>query len=518
MNAAIFNFATLSGLLTMIGILVTALAFYSQAWKLTQTSGLSIFAQGEVGQGESAAVTSQKAHWRSLDILSQASVSFGVLTSSFWLVIGSLAGFTSSIKLHHPEVFGNTAELTFGRLRSFHLNAVGYGWLSIAGVSLVVWLMPRLVRERLPFASFNFAGIGLWNLCLTAGLTGILLGHSSGIEWLEMPRLANFGIALAGGMVATPVLLSVLTAKVDHLYVTAWYFLAALLWFPILFIIGNAPSIHNGIEHALANWWFAHNALGLWFTPISIGIGYYIIPKIIGRPIYSYNLSFLGFWTLALFYSNVGVHHLIGGPVPQWVVTVSVVMSMMMLIPVIAVAINHHMTAFRFLSKLRTSIPLRFIVIGSMMYTVSSVQGSLHSLRGLSRISHFTHYTVGHAHLGAYGFVSFVLFGAIYFALPKVMERDWPYPKWISLHFWCAIIGILVYVISLSIGGIIQGMAMLDISQPFMNSVTHTQAYMIGRSVGGGLMTLGHLVFFAHIVGLMLGALSNIRHRGELQK
>ena len=151
---------------------------------------------------------------------------------------------------------------------------------------------------------------------------------------------------------------------------------AGLFWLPVLFVVAKWPGLHFGVQQAAMNWWFGHNVLGLWFTPLGLAAIYYFLPKVLGKPIHSYHLSLLGFWTLAFFYSQVGGHHLIGGPVPGWLITLSIVQSMMMIVPVVAVGVNQHRTAWGHLSALRYSPTLRFIVLGGMMYTLASVQGS----------------------------------------------------------------------------------------------------------------------------------------------
>jgi cytochrome c oxidase cbb3-type subunit 1 len=257
------------------------------------------------------------------------------------------------------------------------------------------------------------------------------------------------------------------------------------------------------VQEATVNWWFAHNVLGLWLTPLGVGAAYYFIPKIIGKPIYSYSLSLLGFWALALFYSQVGIHHLIGGPVPTWVVTLSIVHSVMMFVPVIAVAINQHVTVARNLWAFKASVPLRFISLGAVMYTLASFQGSIEALRTINTVTHFTQYTVGHAHLGAYGFVSFILFGAVYHMGPRLTGRQWPAPALIKVHFWLVVVGFSIYFFALTIGGVLQGLAMLDATRPFADSVTVLAPYLEARSVGGALMTLGHLIFAGQFVALL---------------
>lgn len=419
-----------------------------------------------------------------------------------WLVLASLAGLISSIKLHAPDWWVQYEWLTFGRIRPIHLNMVAYGWCSLASVGVAIWLIPRLLKTELVGAKYALVGGAMWSIGVFAGTVAIATGYSDGLEWLEYPWQIDILLVVGGAMVGIPLWLTLLQRKVKHLYVSVWYIAAGLLWFPILFLIANWPGLHFGVQQATMNWWFGHNVLGLWFTPIGLAASYYFIPKVLGKPIHSYNLSLLGFWSLAFFYSQVGGHHLIGGPVPSWLITISIVQSMMMAIPVFAVAVNLHMTVLGNFRALIYSPTLRFIVLGAMMYTAASVQGSLEALRSVNTVTHFTHYTVAHAHLGLYGFVSMVMFGSIYFIMPRVMNWEWPYPRLISLHFWLVLIGFGIYFIWLSIGGWLQGLAMLNAKTPFMQSVALTLPYLQARSIGGGLMTLGHLVFAAHFFAM----------------
>uniref|UniRef100_UPI004048855A cbb3-type cytochrome c oxidase subunit I n=1 Tax=Polynucleobacter sp. TaxID=2029855 RepID=UPI004048855A len=422
--------------------------------------------------------------------------------SVIWLLVASVAGLISSIKLHSPDWLAQYGWITFGRIRPIHLNLVAYGWCSLAGIGVSLWLIPRLLKTQLVGAKYAIAGGALWTVGVFLGAVSIGLGYSDGLEWLEFPWQIDILLVIGGGLVGLPVLMTLLQRKVDHLYVSVWYIFAGLLWFPVLFLIANIPYLHFGVQEATMNWWFGHNVLGLWFTPIGLASAYYLIPKILGKPIYSYNLSLLGFWSLAFFYSQVGGHHLIGGPVPTWLITMSIVQSVMMVIPVFAVTVNLHMTVLGNFKALIYSPTLRFIVLGTMLYTAASVQGSLEALRSINTVTHFTHFTVAHAHLGLYGFFSMVMFGAIYFIMPRVMNWEWPYPRLISLHFWLVFIGFLIYFIWLSIGGWLQGLAMLDPDKPFMQSVAVTLPYLQARSIGGALMTLGHFVFAFHFFAM----------------
>lgn len=420
-----------------------------------------------------------------------------------WLIVGSLFGLTASLKLTFPDWLSSSAPLTFGRVRPLHLNLVIYGWGSMAAIAAALWMIPRLAKRPLVFPRVAVHGFRIWNVGMVLGALALAIGSTDGVEWLEFPWPVDVFFVIGGGMAGVPIIATLLRSKVPHIYVSGWYLGAAFLWFPILFVVANVPYVHFGVEHATVNWWFAHNVLGLWLTPIGLACAYYFIPKVLGRPIHSYALSMVGFWSLALFYSQVGTHHLVGGPVPTWLVTIAIVHSVMMLVPVVSVAINHHSTMIGRFGALRHSPTLRFVVLGAMMYTLTSVEGSFEALRSVNRVTHFTHFTVAHAHMGLYGFVSFELFGAIYFFLPRLMEREWPYPSLVRLHFWSSFGGIVIYVIALSIGGVLQGLAMVDPQRSFLESMTLTIPWLHARTVGGVLMTVGHLVFAGHVYAMV---------------
>ncbi len=524
-----------SALLSLLGAFVLSLiGLFAFIWSLRQgllvenpKAAAVIFAPGEIGriddpslapQAQSAmqsAVSARDdpvvaADLTEIDdrVAADRSSAFPVFMflafACFWLLVGSLAGMVASIKLHQPDWLVDDAWLSFGRIRTIHLNAVIYGWATNGSLAVIVWLLPRLLRTKLYGAVWAMLGGTLINVGVASGIGAIAIGWTDGMEYLEIPWQIGIFIAIGFLMVIATALFTLVNRRVEHLYVSVWYFIAALLWIALLYVVAKLPGVHFGVQQATTNWWFGHNALGLWFTPVAVGAVYYFLPKIIGRPVRSYNLSLLGFWTLAFFYGQVGGHHLIGGPVPGWLITLSIVQSMMMFIPVLAFTVNQAMTMQGQQHLARYSPTLRFMMFGGLMYTLSSFQGSLESLRSINAVTHFTHFTVAHAHLGMYAFVSMVLFGAVYFMLPRVLEWEWPYPKLIALHFWLVAVGVAIYFIGLSIGGWLQGRAMLDASRPFMESVALTLPYLQSRSVGGALMTLGHFVFVGHFLAMAL--------------
>jgi len=432
------------------------------------------------------------------DLSSRGPVLLAFGSAIVWLLVGTVFGDVASFKLHLPDWLVQQGWLTFGRLRTVHLNTMIYGWASLAMVGVSLWIIPRLVHTELRYGGLARTGIWLWNVGLVIGNLGVLAGYNDGLEWLEMHRyFADPWLVVGGGMVGIALLVTLAAREADHLYVSVWYVMAAYLWFPIIFAVGNWPTF-TGVESGATNWFYAHNALGLWLTAVSLGAAYYFIPKVLGRPVYSYQLSLLGFWTLAFFYALNGMHHLVGGPIPEWMITTSIAASALMLIPVLATAVNLHVTMVGRFGALRYSPTLRFVVLGAISYTAVSLQGMLTALREVNRITHFTQWTIAHSHVGVYAFVTFVMFGSMYYILPRLVRREWPSALLIQWHFWLVLTGIALYVIALTVVGVRQGLAMLDPQVPFQRSVEVTIPGLVARSVAGLVLTAGHLVFVWH--------------------
>ncbi|MCC5806320.1 MAG: cbb3-type cytochrome c oxidase subunit I [Opitutales bacterium] len=438
---------------------------------------------------------------------------FFVVCALLWLMAGTVFALVASIKMHNVDFLGDSEAWTWGRVRSAHLNAMIYGWAFNVSFAVAPWIMARLCRTRVRFTNiFLFGGI-FWNIGVTIGIYGILAGHKVGVEWLEFPAYVTPVLALAFAFIGVWVILLFRWRQTGHVYVSQWYFLAAFFWLPWLYAMAQIMIVHEparGVVQALTNWWFAHNVLGLWLTPIAVGAAYYLIPKVLGRPIYSYYLSVIGFWALALFYNWAGVHHLIGGPVPAWVISAGTVASVMMVIPVIVVAINHHMTVVGLHREGWASPTIRFVVFGAINYTAVSLLGSAMALRSVNEITHFTHFTVSHSHHGVYSFFTMIMFGGIYYMLPRLLNREWPSAMLISLHWWTTAVGVTLMVIVLAIGGFIQGMQLNAIDPEtetaafeFLDVMRGTIPYMVMRSMTGVLITIGHVAFFINIVWML---------------
>ncbi len=423
-----------------------------------------------------------------------------------WLLIGTaLAGFTS-FKLHAPDWLSDCSFLTWGRVRPAHMNVMVFGWASMAGIGTAIWLMARLSRTTLRHPLLLVAAGAFWNLGVLLGVGGILAGDSTGYEWLEMPPYAAAVLFIAYTLVVSWAVLMFRFRRGEHIYITQWYLLGAFLWFPWMYGVAQIMLFVvpvQGVMQAAVTWWFANNLLFLWFGAIGLGTAYYMIPKVIGRPVYSYHLAAIGFWTYAFFASWTGMQRLVDGPFPAWMITASIAATILTIIPVATVGLNHHMTMRGYFGLLRYSPTLRFTVFGAIAYTVFSLFGVLISLRSVARFLHFTQASVGYSHLGLYAFFTMVMFGSMYYIVPRLVGREWRYASLIKLHFWSSAYGVGLMVLMLVVGGVTQGANMDNASMAFSESTESILPYLRGRSLSGVLLTVSHVVFAYHF-GLML--------------
>src|SRR4051794_13935385 len=423
-----------------------------------------------------------------------------------WLLIGTvLAGFVS-FKLHAPDWLGNVSYLTWGRMRPAHMNIMIYGWASMAGMGTGIWLMARLCRTVLRYPLLLVTGAGFWNLGVLLGVGAILAGDSTGYQWLGISPYAAIVLFVAYCLIMSWAVLMFRFRRGDQIYISQWYLIGAFLWFPWMYSAAQLMLFAvpvQGVMQAAVDWWYANNLLFLWFGSIALGTAYYMIPKVIGRPVYSYHLATIGFWTYALFSSWTGMQRLVAAPSPAWMITASIAATILTIIPVATVGLNHHMTMIGNFQLLKYSPTLRFTVFGAMSYTFFSAVGVLISLRSVARYVHFTEAGVAYSHLGLYAFYSMIMFGSMYYIVPRLVGREWRYGSLIKLHFWAAVYGIGLMTLMLLAGGFVQGGGMNDPSLAFSESTQSVLPYLRGRSLAGMLMTVAHFVFAFHF-GLML--------------
>lgn len=429
-------------------------------------------------------------------------------TAIGWLLLGTvIAGFVS-FKLHSPDLLSGVAFLTWGRLQPIYFDIMIYGWGCNVGMGTAIWLMARLCRTTLRHPLLLGTGGAFWNLGVALGLVGILIGQSTGYSWLEFPNYSAIVLLLAYSFIISWAILMFRFRLGDSIYITQWYLLAAFLWFPWIYLAAQAMLFIvpvQGVLQAAVNWWYANNLMFLWFGSLGLGTAYYMIPKIIGRPVYSYHLAAIGFWTYALFASWTGMQRLIDGPFPAWMVTASIAAMILSLIPVATVGLNHHMTMRDYFPLMRYSPTLRFTVFGAISYTVFSVFGVLISLRSFARFLQFSEAGTAYTLLGLYAFFSMVMFGSMYYIIPRLVGREWRYASLIKIHFWASVYGIALTALMLVAGGFVQGLNVNNPTLAFTESTQSVLPYLRGATLAGILLTVAHFVFAYHFGLMVLG-------------
>ena len=425
-----------------------------------------------------------------------------------WLLLGTLLAFVTSFKMHSPDWLSSVSFLTYGRLRPAHMNVMLYGWASMAGMGTAIWLMARLCRTTLRHPLLLVTGGVFWNLGVLLGLAGIFMGDSTGYQWLEFPPYAAVVLFIAYTLIMSWAVLMFRFRRGDPIYITQWYLLGAFLWFP--WIYGAAQVMLfivpvQGVMQAAVNWWYANNLLFLWFGSLGLGTAYYMIPKVIGRPVYSYHLAAIGFWTYALFASWTGMQRLVDGPFPAWMITASIAAMILCVIPFATVSLNHHLTMRGYFGLLRYSPTLRFTIFGAMSFTAFALLGVFISLRSLARFLHFSEVSTAYSHIGLYAFFSMTMFGAMYYIMPRLVGREWRYASLIKMHFWASAYGIGLMTLMLLAGGMVQGLNMDNPTLAFTDSTQSLLPYLRGRSVAGILLTVAHFIFAYHFLLMLLG-------------
>jgi cytochrome c oxidase cbb3-type subunit 1 len=422
------------------------------------------------------------------------------LTATFWLLFSTFIGLLLSFKFPYPDL-ATSPYLSFGRLRAIHTNAAFYGWASVALSGAALYVASRTSGIPVAGKRFAWAGMILFNLAAIAGTITLDLGINNGDqeyrEWVWWVTLI-FVAALVTTFIA---LVSTVARRVEReIYIANWYTLGAFVYTILLGITAYIPSYQRGIGQVAVQAFYMHNAVGMWFTFLALGVTYYALPKLLNRPIYSYALGVLGFWTNLFFYPVVGAHHYEFTPLPWWFQTLAIVFSVGMLVPVWAGTGNFFLTMRYQWETIRRSYALPFIVVGVAYYFLGSSQGTVEALRSLQSIWHLTSYTVGHSHATMYGFITFLSWGAIYALLPRATGKS-PSVIATGLHFWLATVGVTAYVVLLSVGGTEQGLAWAS-GNPFIVSVQAAAPYWLGRAVSGVAMFASHLIF-AYNVYLM---------------
>lgn len=426
-----------------------------------------------------------------------------LVSGTVWLLVGTFYGLLAATKLYWPD-FLTVEYASFGRIRPIHTNVLFWGWTSMVLVGIGLFVVSRTSKVRLWSPRLSMIALGCWNLAVATGIVTLTFGISRGPqeyrEWVwPIAVLFASGVVLNGYNFFR----TVASRTTREIYISNWFILGAFCWLTILYTIAYLPVYQGGLGNTVIQGYYMHTGVGMWFTPLVLGITYYALPRMLGKPIYSYALGVLGFWTNMLFYTLIGAHHFIFSPVPWWLQTTAILFSVGMMVPVWSGTGNFFLTARGSWDQVRRSYPLIFVLVGAWGYALVSTQGTIEAFRTANVYWHFTNFTVGHSHLAMYGFVAFLAWGALYGLLPRITGHK-PSPAAVAIHFWLAFVGGSIYVLSVSVAGVLQGSSWVA-GESFIASVEASAPMWLWRTIGGLLMVGSHIVFAINLWAMRPG-------------
>lgn len=423
------------------------------------------------------------------------------LSATAWLLFGTTIGEYLGIKFVAPDA-DHVSWLSFGRLRPVHTNAVFWGWASLGMLGLGYYIIPRVSNTKLANLNYGWYTLGLINFAVLIGSIFLMAGiNNGGGEYREYIWPVMFLFAIGIVLTLINFIQTIAKRTTKEIYISNWYIVASIIFAIIITIVAYVPSWQNGLGETIIQGYYMHQGVGMWFMLFTLGIVYYILPQQLNKPIYSYSLGILAFWTQILFYTLIGTHHFVFSSIPWWLQTVAIVGSAGMVIPVIAGTTNFILTFKGAWYKISDSYTLPFFLVGILFYFTGSLQGTAEAFRSANLIWHFTDFTVAHSHLTMYGIICFFLWAGIYAILPRLTGKEAPQIT-VGAHFWLALIGLLFYTIPLMYGSTLKGLLWMD-NKPFIEGVVLMAPYWLWRAIGGSLMWLSHL-FFAYNIYKMV--------------
>lgn len=437
-----------------------------------------------------------------IDRSAKTVVSFFVASAGLWLLAAALLAYIAAAKLTDPFFLSSCEFLTYGKVKVAQANAFVYGWGGNSIFAATLWILARLsqveVRGRVMLL---FSGV-LWNLAISFGLLGILDGYMNSHEMLEMPTIVWPALFISYSIIAFLALVIHRSRKNKDTIAPQWFILASLIWFPALFLIAwNGLEINpsRGTLPSVLSLWFGQSLIWLWLTPMALGAAYYIIPSILGRAIDKYYLAIFGFWCIAALAPWSVVHHLEGGPVPMWIPAIGTVMSIAMIFPIAVASTNFHATAFRDIGKVWNNLPLRFVIFGTISYTLSSYIGVIFSLPAVAKLTQFSIINEFHFNQRVYGFFSMIIFGLVYHILPHITGKEISKAAK-SLHFWTSAFGVLILLLAYLIGGLTHGVLAQQPSLDWSSSViSSVKPYFLITEIAFVILGFSQLVFVINI-------------------
>ncbi len=433
-----------------------------------------------------------------------------------WGLVGMLVGLLVALQIYIPAANFNFEFTTFGRTRPLHTNAVIFAFVGNGIFTGVYYSLPRLLKTNMwseKLSRINFWG---WQLIIVAAAVTLLAGFTSGKEYAELEWPIDIAIAAIWVVFGWNMFATIFNRRERHLYVAIWFYIATFITVAVLHIVNSfalpvsllkSYSFYAGVQDALVQWWYGHNAVAFFLTTPYLGLMYYFVPKAVQRPVYSYKLSIIHFWALIFLYIWAGPHHLLYTSLPEWAQTLGVVFSVMLIAPSWGGMINGLLTMRGAWDRVRDSAVLKFFVVAITAYGMATFEGPLLSLKSVNAISHFTDWTVAHVHIGALGWNGFFTFGMIYWLIPKLFNTNLYSEKLANSHFWIGTIGILFYSLPLYWAGFTQYLMWQEFTPDgflaypnFLETVTQVIPMYAMRSVGGLLYFVGVVLFVYNII------------------
>ena len=436
---------------------------------------------------------------------------FSIMTV-VWGIVGMLVGVIIAAQLLWPELFTGIPWLSYGRLRPLHTNAVIFAFGGSALIGTSYYVVQRTCQVRLfcgPLAAFTFWG---WTAVIVLAAITLPLGYTSGKEYAELEWPIDVLIALVWVSYAIVYFGTIAKRKTPHIYVANWFYGSFILTIALLHIVNSAEmpvslwsmksySAYAGVQDAMVQWWYGHNAVGFFLTAGFLGMMYYFVPKQAGRPIYSYRLSIVHFWALIFTYMWAGPHHLHYTALPDWTQSLGMLFSLILLAPSWGGMINGMMTLSGAWHKLRDDPILKFLIVSLSFYGMATFEGPMMSIKTINSLSHYTDWTVGHVHSGALGWVAFISIGSMYYLIPRMFGRTemWSV-RLITVHFWISTLGVVLYIAAMWIAGVMQGLMWRatnpdgTLTYAFVEGVKATYPFYAIRLLGGVLFLVGMLL------------------------
>jgi cytochrome c oxidase cbb3-type subunit 1 len=438
-------------------------------------------------------------------------IRWGVIATVFWGLAGFIAGLYIALQLAFPALNLGLEYTTFGRLRPLHTSAVIFAFGGNALIASSFWVVQRTCRARLAFpalARFVFWG---YQMFIVLAATGYLLGITEGREYAEPEWYVDLWLTLVWVAYLAVFVGTIVKRNEPHIYVANWFYLGFIVTVAMLHLVNNLTmpvslvgsksySAFAGVQDALTQWWYGHNAVGFFLTAGFLGMMYYFVPKQAEKPVYSYRLSIVHFWSLIFLYIWAGPHHLHYTALPDWAQTLGMVFSVMLWMPSWGGMINGLMTLQNAWDKVRTDPIIRMMVAALAFYGMATFEGPMMSVKAVNSLSHYTDWTIGHVHSGALGWNGLITFATVYFLAPRLWKRERLYSlRMINWHFWCAMAGIVLYASSMWVAGIMQGLMWREygpdgyLVYSFAEVVAAMKPYYLIRAAGGALYLLGAL-------------------------